>query len=77
MMKPRDERGRIVSRFCRDPNCGGVLVYEPIAGSQYRPGVHAWHCDGLTHERGDAPLVACDHSVIGAVIAPAAGGRKL
>ncbi len=47
---PRDGRGRIVSRRCPDPNCGGVLQHE-------REGW--WRCDGLTHVSDTGPLFAC------------------
>lgn len=58
-MQIRDgETGKFISDKCPDPNCGGNLV----------PDVNHWgdpvyRCDGLTHEDGDSPLVACDYSV--------------
>ena len=52
---PRDERGRFIARDCPDLNCGGEL----IAGTD-RFGNKVWHCDGLTYDRDDGPLRACD-----------------
>jgi len=49
---PRDHLGRIVSRRCPDPNCGGNLAPDSEPGT--------WRCDGLTHEDTDgSQLVAC------------------
>lgn len=63
---PRDVRGRAISRACPDPNCGGRLVWDPdVPGTaHYVPGGGAFRCDGLTHERDDGPLVACDYTVL-------------
>ena len=62
---PRDVRGRIISRHCPDPNCGGELVWE--ADDPHRAGGDAgrgmWRCDGLTHEGDAGPLEACECSV--------------
>lgn len=52
---PRDVRGRIVSRRCPDPNCGGQLFCETYHGYTN------WRCDGLTHDRDDSPLISCPY----------------
>lgn len=67
-MQARDELGRLVPVNCPDENCGGVLVYEPEVMAWGGPPRHRWRCDGLTHERGDDPLVACPREIIGPVI---------
>lgn len=65
---PRNERGQAVSRKCPDPNCGGMLVYEPRMATWNAPDQHYWRCDGLTHERADDELEACPHEVWGPTI---------
>lgn len=52
---PRGENGRFIAKGCPDLNCGGQLV----AGTDRfnRP---VWHCDGLTYDRDDGPLRACE-----------------
>jgi hypothetical protein len=67
-LMPRNERGQAVSRKCPDPNCGGMLVYEPRAATWSGPAQHYWRCDGLTHERPDDDLVACPYDVWGPII---------
>lgn len=65
---PRNELGQAVSRKCPDPNCGGMLVYEPRDRTWNAPAQHYWRCDGLTHERADDDLVACPYDVWGTII---------
>jgi hypothetical protein len=55
---PRDESGRFIPHSCPDLNCGGSLV----AGTD-RFGHNVWHCDGLTYDRDDGPLRACEVAV--------------
>lgn len=58
-MQIRDgETGQFVSDKCHDPNCGGNLVPDTN-----RWGDPVFRCDGLTHDGGNSPLVACDHTV--------------
>lgn len=60
---PRDMRGRMLSRNCPDPNCGGRLQWEPDT-MRAGAGGGSWRCDGLTHERDDGPLEACTYEVL-------------
>lgn len=53
--RPRDEKGRIVTRACPDPNCDGELVYE------IERGFGLWICNGLTHDGEQGELEACGH----------------
>lgn len=52
---PRDKAGRFLPSLCQDPNCEGVLVRDVD-----RFGRPIWRCDGLTHDRDDGPLRACE-----------------
>lgn len=54
---PRDEKGQFFTTRCPDPHCGGNLIYE----SPGRFGHDGWICGGLTHDRDDGPLYACDY----------------
>ena len=54
---PRDVRGRLISRRCPDPNCGGTLRAEADDCGTW------WRCDGLTYETETGPLTACNHAV--------------
>lgn len=55
---PRDGRGRILSRRCPDPNCGGTMQLE--RGDLWNGW---WRCDGLTHYTDDGPLFACEEMI--------------
>lgn len=50
----RGKGGRWVSTRCPDPNCSGALTVLEDGW---------WRCDGLTHERDDDELEACNHMV--------------
>ena len=64
-MQPRDEKGRVVSVNCPDPNCGGRLVHEISPARYGSPAQHQWYCDGLMHDREYGDLVACPRMVFG------------
>ena len=50
-MIPRDDKGRIISRRCSNPECDGILHYE---------GEGVWVCDGLLDPNDPAKeLEAC------------------
>ncbi len=53
---PRDERGRVFTRRCVDPNCDGQLVPDEEWGQ------HRWRCNGLTYRGEGYPLEACSYS---------------
>jgi len=48
---PRNASGAFVSRQCPDVRCNGRL--QPEAEGW-------WRCDGLTFDRDDGPLRACE-----------------
>ena len=52
---PKDDKGRFVSRECKNPRCGnGILQHE---------GGGLWQCDGLEEpESGNGPLECCSYS---------------
>lgn len=58
-IEPRDAGGRILSRRCPDPNCGGTLRPEDDGF-----GFVLWRCDGLNYETDAGPLIACDYEVL-------------
>ncbi len=69
---PRDAHGRFVPIACPDPNCSGVLVFEPLFDGVHAHGFGAarrqkgvWRCDGLTYDNGnaEASLDACGYQI--------------
>ena len=64
--RPFDERGRVVSRACQDPHCGGTLVAERVSFKTNNHGRTVlcchWVCDGLTHAEPNGALFDCDFS---------------
>lgn len=54
--KPRTPDGRFIPNLCGDPNCYGLLQPDTMYG---RP---VWTCDGLTFDRADGPLRACERT---------------